>query len=49
MYLQAMCLKYLHPDIELQNYALQVMDMLRPDTSIDAQALVSSIKSCSFH
>ncbi|KAL7101750.1 hypothetical protein ACP275_08G074200 [Erythranthe tilingii] len=38
-FLQAMCLKYLHPDIELQNYALQVMDMLRSDTLVDAQAL----------
>ncbi|CAA0839600.1 HEAT repeat-containing protein, partial [Striga hermonthica] len=38
-FLQAICLKYLHPDTELENYALQVMDMLRPDTSIDAQAL----------
>ncbi|GFQ05129.1 heat repeat-containing protein 5b, partial [Phtheirospermum japonicum] len=34
-----MCLKYLHPDSELENYALQVFDMLRSDTSIDAQAL----------
>ncbi|KAK6150970.1 hypothetical protein DH2020_015902 [Rehmannia glutinosa] len=38
-FLQAMCLKYLHPDSELQNYALQVMDMLRSDTATDAQAL----------
>ncbi|KAL0332487.1 UNVERIFIED_CONTAM: protein SWEETIE [Sesamum calycinum] len=34
-----MCLKYLNPDSELQNYALQVMGMLRTDTSVDAQAL----------
>ncbi|KAL1536904.1 protein SWEETIE-like [Salvia divinorum] len=38
-FLQAMCLKYLHPDSELQNYAVLVMDMLRSDTSVDAQAL----------
>lgn len=38
-FLQAMCLKYLHPDSELQNYALPVMDMLRSDTDVDAQAL----------
>ncbi|KAG6392631.1 hypothetical protein SASPL_146855 [Salvia splendens] len=40
----AMCLKYLHPDSELQNYAVLVMDMLRSDTSVDAQALVSDVK-----
>ncbi|KAH6795202.1 hypothetical protein C2S52_005679 [Perilla frutescens var. hirtella] len=39
----AVCLKYLHPDSELQNYALLVMDMLRSDTSVDAQALVSAV------
>ncbi|KAJ6368346.1 hypothetical protein OIU78_000855 [Salix suchowensis] len=38
-FLQAIRLKYLHPDSELQQYALQVMEMLRPDTSIDAHAL----------
>ena len=38
--LQAIRLKYLHPDSELQNFALQVMEMLRVDTSADAQALV---------
>ncbi|KAL8476600.1 hypothetical protein ACS0TY_029047 [Phlomoides rotata] len=38
-FLQAMCLKYLQPDSELQNYAVQVMDLLRSDASIDAQAL----------
>ncbi|KZV35643.1 HEAT repeat-containing protein 5B [Dorcoceras hygrometricum] len=38
-FLQVICLKYFHPDSELQDYALQVLDMLRPDTSIDAQAL----------
>ncbi|KAG8384070.1 hypothetical protein BUALT_Bualt04G0079800 [Buddleja alternifolia] len=37
--LWAICLKYRHPDSELQNYSLQVMDMLRSETSIDAQAL----------
>lgn len=40
--LQAIRLKYLHPDIELQNYALNVMDMLRMDMSVDAHALVCS-------
>ncbi|PSR87811.1 HEAT repeat-containing protein isoform 1 [Actinidia chinensis var. chinensis] len=38
-FLQAIRLKYLHPDSELQNFALQVMEMLRVDTSADAQAL----------
>ncbi|KAL3630335.1 hypothetical protein CASFOL_023319 [Castilleja foliolosa] len=38
-FLQAMCLKYLHPDSELEKHALQVMDMLHSDTSFDAQAL----------
>ncbi|KAK9272135.1 hypothetical protein L1049_002505 [Liquidambar formosana] len=38
-FLQTICLKYLHPDGELQNLALQVMDMLRADTSVDAHAL----------
>lgn len=38
--LQAIRLKYLHPDSELHNFALQVMEMLRVDTSADAQALV---------
>ena len=42
-----MCLKYLHPDSELQNYAVLVMDMLRSDTSVDAQALVSDVKQYS--
>ncbi|XP_073057988.1 protein SWEETIE isoform X1 [Primulina eburnea] len=37
--LQVICLKYFHPDSELQDYALQVMDMLHSDTSTDAQAL----------
>ncbi|XP_047310511.1 protein SWEETIE isoform X2 [Impatiens glandulifera] len=38
-FLQAMRLKYHHPDIELQDFAQQVMDMLRVDGPIDAQAL----------
>lgn len=38
--MQAIRLKYLHPDGELQNYAIQVMDMLRADTSVDAYTLV---------
>ncbi|KAF8399147.1 hypothetical protein HHK36_015012 [Tetracentron sinense] len=35
----AIRLKYLHPDSELHNYALQAMDMLRGDSSVDAHAL----------
>ncbi|KAL8161118.1 hypothetical protein V2J09_012607 [Rumex salicifolius] len=38
-FLQATRLKYLHPDIDLQDYSIQVMDMLRLETSVDAQAL----------
>lgn len=38
--LQAIRLKYQHPDSELQNFALQVMDMLGADTCIDAHPLV---------
>lgn len=38
--LQAIRLKYLHPDSELQNFALQVMEMLRAETSVNAHALV---------
>lgn len=37
---QAIHLKYQHPESELQTFALQVMDMLRADTSVDAHALV---------
>ncbi|KAH7554386.1 hypothetical protein JRO89_XS12G0185600 [Xanthoceras sorbifolium] len=35
----AICLKYMHPDSELQDYVLQVMEMLRFDNSVDAHAL----------
>ncbi|XP_052195097.1 protein SWEETIE isoform X2 [Diospyros lotus] len=38
-FLQAIRLKYLHPDSELQNFASLVMEMLRVDTSSDAQAM----------
>ncbi|XP_057757016.1 protein SWEETIE isoform X1 [Arachis stenosperma] len=38
-FLQAMRIKYQHPDSELQNFALQVMEMLRADASADAHAL----------
>ncbi|KAH0698254.1 hypothetical protein KY290_016160 [Solanum tuberosum] len=38
-FLQAIRLKYLHPDTELENYIFLVMDMLRADSSFDAQAL----------
>lgn len=39
---QAIRLKYLHPDTELEKYIFQVMDMLRADSLFDAQALVCS-------
>ncbi|XP_043715583.1 protein SWEETIE [Telopea speciosissima] len=38
-FLQAIRLKYLHPDTELQNFAVLAMDMLRGDSSVDAHAL----------
>ncbi|XP_050123637.1 protein SWEETIE-like isoform X1 [Malus sylvestris] len=38
-FLQAIRLKYMHPDSELQNYAIQVMEMLCSDNSVDAHAL----------
>lgn len=38
-FLQAILLKYLHPDSELQDFASSVLDMLRVDTSTDTQAL----------
>lgn len=38
-FLQAIRLKYLHPDGELQNYALNIIGMLHGDTSVDAHAL----------
>ncbi|XP_023550989.1 protein SWEETIE isoform X2 [Cucurbita pepo subsp. pepo] len=38
-FLQAIRLRYLHPDTGLQDYALQVMDILRADTSVDAHSL----------
>ncbi|XP_004232371.1 protein SWEETIE isoform X1 [Solanum lycopersicum] len=38
-FLQAIRLKYLHPDTELEKYIFLVMDMLRADSSFDAQAL----------
>lgn len=38
-FLQAIRIKYLHPDSELQNFVLQVMEMLRAETSVDAHAL----------
>lgn len=47
--LQAIRLKYLHPDSELHNFALQVMEMLRVDTSADAQALVCFLTICFFN
>ncbi|CAM8906100.1 unnamed protein product [Rhodiola kirilowii] len=37
--LQALRTKQLYSDVELQNFALQVMGMLRSDGSVDAQAL----------
>ncbi|KAL9993657.1 putative armadillo-like helical, protein SWEETIE [Helianthus debilis subsp. tardiflorus] len=38
-FLQAIRLKYMHPDSELQNYLVQIMDMLRTDSSVDAHSL----------
>ncbi|XP_057449103.1 protein SWEETIE-like [Lotus japonicus] len=38
-FLQAIRIKYLHSDSELQNFALQVMEMLRAETSVDAHSL----------
>ena len=38
--LQAIRIKYLQPDSDLQNYALQVMEMLEADSVVDAHALV---------
>ncbi|GMP28434.1 hypothetical protein CsSME_00003976 [Camellia sinensis var. sinensis] len=43
-FLQVIRLKYMHPDSELQNFALQVMELLRVDSSADAQALVIFLK-----
>ncbi|KAK9742494.1 hypothetical protein RND81_03G176900 [Saponaria officinalis] len=37
-FLQAILLKYLRPDSELQDFAAHVMDMLQVDTSVDAHA-----------
>lgn len=44
--LQAIRLKYFHPDSELQDYALQVMDMLRADIFVDSHALVNTQQIC---
>ncbi|XP_042482269.1 protein SWEETIE [Macadamia integrifolia] len=38
-FLQAIRLKYLFPDTELQNFAVLALDMLRGDSSVDAHAL----------
>ncbi|KAK1433251.1 hypothetical protein QVD17_10160 [Tagetes erecta] len=38
-FLQAIRLKYMHPDSELQNFLVQIMDMLRTDSSVDAHSL----------
>ncbi|KAI3768087.1 hypothetical protein L2E82_18519 [Cichorium intybus] len=38
-FLQGIRLKYMHPDSELQIYLVQIMDMLRADTVVDAQSL----------
>lgn len=43
-FLQAIRLKYHHSESELPDFALQVMDMLRPDNTIDAQMLVCFTK-----
>ncbi|CAL0321677.1 unnamed protein product [Lupinus luteus] len=36
--LTAIRIKYMHPDTELQNFALQVMEMLHADATVDAHA-----------
>ncbi|PKI75615.1 hypothetical protein CRG98_004016 [Punica granatum] len=38
-FLQAIHLKYLHPDSELQSYSIMVMDMLHSENSNDAHAM----------
>ncbi|GKD05440.1 protein SWEETIE isoform X1, partial [Tanacetum coccineum] len=38
-FLQAVHFKYMHPDSELQDFLVQIMDMLRADSSVDAQSL----------
>lgn len=38
-FLQAIRLRYLQPDSELQNFTVQVIDMLHTDNTVDAQAL----------
>ncbi|KAM7267217.1 hypothetical protein ACFE04_009383 [Oxalis oulophora] len=38
-FLQAIRLKYLRPDTELQNFAFEAMEMLHVDASVDAYAL----------
>ncbi|CAH1418703.1 unnamed protein product [Lactuca virosa] len=38
-FLQGIRLKYMHPDSELQNYLVQIMDMLRAESVVDAQSL----------
>ncbi|KAG4926167.1 hypothetical protein JHK87_051707 [Glycine soja] len=38
-FLQVIRIKYLFPDSELQNFALQIMEMLRAENSVDAHAL----------
>ncbi|XP_026407842.1 protein SWEETIE-like isoform X1 [Papaver somniferum] len=38
-FLQAIRLKYFHPDSDLSEFALQALDMLRGDSSVDAHAL----------
>jgi hypothetical protein len=38
-FLQAIRIRYLDSDSELQDYSLPIMDMLRGDSSIDAHAL----------
>lgn len=43
-FLQAIRLKFLHPESELPDFALQVMHMLRSDNIIDAQMLVCFTK-----
>lgn len=44
-FLQVIRIKYLFPDSELQNFALQIMEMLRAENSVDAHALVFFFQS----
>ncbi|XP_010265191.1 PREDICTED: HEAT repeat-containing protein 5B [Nelumbo nucifera] len=42
-FLQVIRLKYLYPDTELQSFAIQAMEMLRGDSSVDAHAMACAL------